>query len=64
MPCAYRGVFFLYILFAGKLVILYDLLLQLELVDEIQHTQKNTLCDTMQLEQLLYFQVNMAFLRH
>jgi len=41
MPCAYRGFFFLiYILFAGKLVILYDLLLQLELVDEIQHTKK------------------------
>jgi len=35
---------------------LYDLLLHLELVDEIQHT-KNTPCDTMQLELLLYFQV-------
>jgi len=56
-------VVFLYILFAGNLVILYDLLLQLELVDETQHT-KNTPCDTMQQELLLYFQVHMVFLCH
>lgn len=55
--------FFLCILFPGNLVIMNDLLLQLELIDEIQHT-KNTPYDTMQLELLLYFQVNMAFLCH
>lgn len=50
-------------LFVGNSVFLYSLTLRLALFDEIQHANYIP-CDTVQLDLLLYFQVNVAFLCH